>query len=364
MRLVCPNCSAQYEIDASMIPEEGRDVQCSNCGHTWFELPGPTVSEDTSAVSSTASIMDEDEEDDYDMPPPYDLDEDDSFEDDTAENTETDRRESIPDFITREDFEDDSDQSINDWDDDPVESDRAEDAPEVDAPVSTPTAEEEGEQSDIFDPPDQPAEDDNGDDGDDDEGALDPIPAVAAATARRPADAAALDILREEAERELSQRRAPPSEPIETQTEMGLDSIRNRRTPSRALRARMAHLGEEYPEDEAEAAAPEPEPAPKSRPQSYDAYEEPRRDLLPDIEEINSTLKGGVSRAPKNSESVRRSGFRTGFLIMVFLTIAAIFAYAQAPAIARALPQTETTMISYVDWANGVRDWIDGLMGP
>ena len=39
MRLICPNCSAQYEIDASLVPDEGRDVQCSNCGHTWFELP-------------------------------------------------------------------------------------------------------------------------------------------------------------------------------------------------------------------------------------------------------------------------------------------------------------------------------------
>ena len=38
MRLICPNCTAQYEVDASMIPDEGRDVQCSNCGHTWYEL--------------------------------------------------------------------------------------------------------------------------------------------------------------------------------------------------------------------------------------------------------------------------------------------------------------------------------------
>ena len=41
MRLICPNCSAQYEIDATLVPDEGRDVQCSNCGHTWFELPPP-----------------------------------------------------------------------------------------------------------------------------------------------------------------------------------------------------------------------------------------------------------------------------------------------------------------------------------
>ena len=47
MRLICPNCTAQYEVDASMIPVEGRDVQCSNCGHTWYELPeAPKAAED------------------------------------------------------------------------------------------------------------------------------------------------------------------------------------------------------------------------------------------------------------------------------------------------------------------------------
>lgn len=38
MRLVCPNCDAEYEVDAAVIPENGRDVQCSNCGHAWFQL--------------------------------------------------------------------------------------------------------------------------------------------------------------------------------------------------------------------------------------------------------------------------------------------------------------------------------------
>ncbi len=36
MRLTCPNCAAQYEIDASLIPRDGREVQCSNCSQTWF----------------------------------------------------------------------------------------------------------------------------------------------------------------------------------------------------------------------------------------------------------------------------------------------------------------------------------------
>ena len=37
MRLICPNCSAQYEVPADVIPDEGRDVQCSNCQETWFQ---------------------------------------------------------------------------------------------------------------------------------------------------------------------------------------------------------------------------------------------------------------------------------------------------------------------------------------
>ncbi|MBZ8118290.1 zinc-ribbon domain-containing protein [Roseovarius sp. LXJ103] len=37
MRLTCPNCGAQYEVPDDVIPETGRDVQCSNCGDTWFQ---------------------------------------------------------------------------------------------------------------------------------------------------------------------------------------------------------------------------------------------------------------------------------------------------------------------------------------
>jgi predicted Zn finger-like uncharacterized protein len=37
MRLVCPNCVAQYEIADGAIPDTGRDVQCANCNHIWFQ---------------------------------------------------------------------------------------------------------------------------------------------------------------------------------------------------------------------------------------------------------------------------------------------------------------------------------------
>lgn len=46
MRLICPECAAQYEVDQSVIPEAGRDVQCSNCGHTWWQMrDGSTASD-------------------------------------------------------------------------------------------------------------------------------------------------------------------------------------------------------------------------------------------------------------------------------------------------------------------------------
>ncbi|MEM9855677.1 MAG: zinc-ribbon domain-containing protein, partial [Pseudomonadota bacterium] len=43
MRLQCPNCDATYEVPDSVIPPEGRDVQCSNCGTAWFFNPNPVA---------------------------------------------------------------------------------------------------------------------------------------------------------------------------------------------------------------------------------------------------------------------------------------------------------------------------------
>ena len=39
MRLICPKCQAHYEVDDEAIPSAGRDVQCSSCGHAWYQLP-------------------------------------------------------------------------------------------------------------------------------------------------------------------------------------------------------------------------------------------------------------------------------------------------------------------------------------
>ena len=37
MRLICPQCNALYDVSAEMIPPEGREVECSACGHVWHQ---------------------------------------------------------------------------------------------------------------------------------------------------------------------------------------------------------------------------------------------------------------------------------------------------------------------------------------
>lgn len=37
MRLICPNCSTQYDVDAAAIPDGGREVQCGVCDTVWFQ---------------------------------------------------------------------------------------------------------------------------------------------------------------------------------------------------------------------------------------------------------------------------------------------------------------------------------------
>ena len=36
MIITCPNCNKQFKIDNSLIPDEGRDLQCGSCNYLWF----------------------------------------------------------------------------------------------------------------------------------------------------------------------------------------------------------------------------------------------------------------------------------------------------------------------------------------
>ena len=36
MIITCPNCEKKFQIDPSLMPEKGRDLQCGSCNHGWF----------------------------------------------------------------------------------------------------------------------------------------------------------------------------------------------------------------------------------------------------------------------------------------------------------------------------------------
>ena len=36
MIISCPSCKKSFQINADLIPVEGRNLQCGSCGHVWF----------------------------------------------------------------------------------------------------------------------------------------------------------------------------------------------------------------------------------------------------------------------------------------------------------------------------------------
>jgi predicted Zn finger-like uncharacterized protein len=36
MIISCPNCNKQFRINPSLIPDNGRDLNCGSCNHLWF----------------------------------------------------------------------------------------------------------------------------------------------------------------------------------------------------------------------------------------------------------------------------------------------------------------------------------------
>ena len=71
MIITCPICNKQFKIDKTLIPKEGRDLQCGSCNHVWFykieeknnellKLNDEIVSKDISTkVETKKSIIEE-----------------------------------------------------------------------------------------------------------------------------------------------------------------------------------------------------------------------------------------------------------------------------------------------------------------
>lgn len=272
MRLVCPNCDAKYEVPEDAIPQEGRDVQCSGCGHAWFQLRP----EDEIAAEEEAAL----------------------FGDDLAQ-------------------------------------------PEEGAP--------DAEVTDRTNTPAPAAIED------------DAAPAPPARPARQELDENVLAVLREEAEREAEarrlearregSRRAEAEGQMQVQPELGVET-----PPAAALsptQRRLAMLKGKDPD------APPPEPLKPAA----------RRDLLPDVEEINSTLQpsdGGydpdaeVDNLPDLTRG--RSSFRNGFFLMILLMVIAAAVYVAAPRLVAQFPGLEPTLTGYVATVDSLRLWLNDLV--
>ncbi|WP_417270894.1 zinc-ribbon domain-containing protein [Celeribacter sp.] len=320
MRLVCPNCDAQYEVDDKVIPESGRDVQCSNCGNTWFQGP----------KHRDADLA---EEMGYEIAP----------------DVETEHGgDPISEQPPKPDFEADEDQ-FHDIEPNEV-SPEAEDVAFHDEGASaddSPDQSQEYTYDDSDDDHDTPVAVDEDDDEEDEGDAPVPegrkLPSI---------DDSIKELLREE--QEFS---APPpsSDQLEVQPNLGLEEAEV--ATDQAMREKMARLRGLDPADPALAAG-------------ILGAQGKRRDLLPDIEEINSTLSasserdadGTVPDEQTRRTRVRRGTSRTIFVALVVIVLLLIVLYILAPTIANAVPATAPIMESYVEAANVFRTWLDGGM--
>ncbi|MGX9356558.1 zinc-ribbon domain-containing protein [Roseobacteraceae bacterium S113] len=265
MRLICPNCDAQYEVPDDVIPPGGRDVQCSNCQTTWFFQAVDPMEAEAIQAEEEASV----------------------------------------------------------------------------APPSPPPAQE---------------------------------PAPETQPQRRQLDPGVADVLREEAEFER-RARASEQESLETQPDLGLDDIERHDEATRRAseaRARMARMRGQPPNAPThEPAMPEgahDESSDTSSLAAAAAAETTRRGLLPDIEEINSTLRSDEDRSrPQETEAPhreappsKRGGFRRGFVSIVVIAALGVAGYLFAPQISAQVPPAEPYLAQYVEQVDGARGWLDG----
>lgn len=263
MRLICPNCGAQYAVAEDVIPSGGRDVQCSNCQHTWFETPGASASDTPPAPRKPTP------------PPP----------------------------------------------------------PQPPKGVADTAAPFSGSISDAFK----------------DVAEEELAPAPQPPKDRQAMDPSVADILREEAALETAQRRTEAPSQMESQSDLGLTA--------------PAPTPPKPPEPTLASAAPAAVAAVTTAANVAEVTQGSRRELLPDIEEINSSLRSDAERAEVDTASLaddtKRSGFRRGFLLVLLIILILVLVYMQADTISAAVPAVADTLAAYVDTVDRARIWLD-----
>ncbi|SHH91177.1 zinc-ribbon domain-containing protein [Marivita hallyeonensis] len=264
MRLTCPSCGAQYEVPDDVIPDEGRDVQCSNCGKTWFQAKGTEDSPEAVAAAEAAPK-------------------------DAVWHPEVD----------------------SDGDDGPSVNQDA-------APGKTP-------------PPAPPK--------------------------RKELDPAVAGILREEAELEARAREAE-ADVLEDQPDLGLQEPEDEAAKrARQAQDRMRKLRGDPPDPSIAAAATGA--VVDTRPQS-------RSDMLPDVEEINQTLRASTERREVRTvqgdledDDEPNGGFGRGFIFTALIFVIATAVYIFGPQLAESFPGLAGPMEMYVATVDQARAWLD-----
>lgn len=243
-------------------------------------------------------------------------------------------------------------------------------------------------------------------------------------TPRRSLDTSVADMLREEAEREARARAAERNAGLESQPDLGLDSgpsvrpaataetgtattqadrdAMRRMEEAQMRKARLKGEDPTLPQVSAASPAPDrispdrtnpdltqhhspaPDPAARARgPISEDAritaaaaaaVAESRRGLLPDIEEINSSLRSTSDRRPARADDHDTPGqtsgadprqaaparsFNRGFSVTLLIAMILLALYVFAPALAEALPAIAPTLDSYIAVVDDLRILLD-----
>lgn len=347
MRLQCPNCDAEYEVDDAAIPASGRDVQCSACGHAWFQ-EHPRVkaeAEEEVALFGGPSVVPVEPKSPEDSDPEEVSPEGTGPEGTGPEDTGPEET-GVRDLSPEEALDAAGVEA-------PIPADAP--APPIPAePVWEPEDILAAEAAAALDPvnaPPEPAE----------PSALPGPPAPEPEPPRRSIDESILAVLREEAEREAAARRGEQRPRIETQTEMTLPEAPRPIRPA----PRAPAPGPQAPESAAPEAVVGPDPRGVPQP------EVPRkRTLLPEIEEIKSSLHPTQDPDEEGAEiqaAKAESGFRRGFVFAVFFAVVLLALYVMAPLIVAKVPALQGTMEAYVQGVNTLRRALDtqvrGLIG-
>ena len=93
--------------------------------------------------------------------------------------------------------------------------------------------------------------------------------------------------------------------------------------------------------------------------------EAPRRDLLPDIEEINSSLRSSADRGdaidptPEDIVATKKRGFRFGFWFVLVLILVLWLIYFFSDHLKTLAPSMAGTLDSYVSTVDNGRIWLD-----